>query len=92
MLWAGADVALLLSDPSFFALRRVCVITGYTESRSFSLFQSERVWLVFCSFFYFSLCLDVSEYLCGGQEQIRKKSVFRESAGSAALHSKLDSD
>lgn len=38
-------------------------------------------------FFNFSFCLDVSEYLCGGQEQTRNKGVFGESAGSAPLSS-----
>lgn len=90
MLGSGKDLALMLSDPSSFALRMVCVITGQIESRSLSVFKSEQVWLGFCflSFFFFlnfSRCLDVSEYLCGGQEQMRNKSVFGESAGSAPL-------
>lgn len=54
------------------------------------MFKSERVWLVSCFFLFFFLFdflihLDVSAYLCGGQEQTR--NVFGESAGSAPLHS-----
>lgn len=84
MLWAGTDLALLLSDPSF-ALRMVCVITGYTESRSLSVFKSERVWLVFCSFpffffffFNFSLCLDVSHvFVWRAGTNKEKESLWR---------------
>lgn len=53
LLGSGKDLALMLSDPSSFALRMVCVITGQIESRSLSVFKSERVWLGFCFFFFF---------------------------------------
>lgn len=57
VLGSGKDLALMLSDPSSFALRMVCVITGQIESRSLSVFKSEQVWLGFCflSFFFFKI-------------------------------------